>query len=136
MSQALVDAIVAIVDARIAAHNSGATVAAGNSVVTAQPTPAAATPAADPFGLGTTAGTVAPAIEVTPKMVQELVIPLISNDVAKARFGEAMRSMGITELPAARPDQLPELYAKFKAIADEVNGAAATPATTGGVTLI
>ena len=144
MSDPLIIALVALIDSRISVHlaNAGAGQAQAQAQVApaATPTPApTATPAAinDPFGLGTTAGTAAPAIEVTPKMLTELIMPLLSNEAAKQRLQQAMHSMGISELPAARPDQLPELYGKFKAIADEMTGAAAAPATpAGGVTII
>lgn len=145
MSNALINSIVALIDSRIAVHlaNVGAGQAQAQVAPSATPTPApTATPAAinDPFGLGTTAGTAAPAIEVTPKMLTELIMPLLSNEAAKQRLQQAMHSMGISELPAARPDQLPELYGKFKAIADEMTGAAAAPAApaapAGGVTII
>lgn len=150
MSEALITALVSLIDSRIAAHSKAAAHVQAQQAQAQQPQAQQAqaqqpqTPAAinDPFGLGMTAGTAAPAtpppVEVTPKMLTELIMPLLSNEAAKQRLQQAMHSMGISELPAARPDQLPELYTKFKAIADEVNGAAgAAPATAGGgVTII
>lgn len=138
MSLALISTLVALIDSRIAAHSTTGhnpnTVGANNTLAT--PTPA---PAADPFGglssTGTIAGTAAPVVEVTPIMIQQLIVPLLSNEAAKARLSAAMQELGIPELPAARPDQLPALYAKFKAIADEVNGAAPA-AASGGMTII
>lgn len=134
MSQAIQNAAIALAHAIMAEiqMRSGANVGVVDNTPTPTPTP---TPAVDPFGgLG---GTPAPAAapEVTPKMIQELIIPLLSNEAAKQRLSAAMQSMGISELPAARPDQLPELYAKFKAIAAEVNGAQPA-AAAGGVSII
>lgn len=143
MSEALITALVALIDSRIAAHGAAATqVTAAPAINTAlgvAPTPAltAAAPAADPFGLstGTTAGTVAPAIEVTPAMVQEVVMKLIHNEAAKAKLSAAMQNLGITELPATPPEKLGAVYAAFKAVEAEFAGAAAAPAA-GGMTII
>lgn len=145
MSEALITALVALIDSRIAAHSAAATqVTAAPAVNTAlgvAPTPAltaaAPAPAADPFGLstGTTAGTVAPAIEVTPAMVQEVVMKLIHNEAAKAKLSAAMQNLGITELPATPPEKLGAVYAAFKAVEAEFAGAAAAPAA-GGMTII
>lgn len=53
---------------------------------------------------------------VTPDMMQALVVKLVSNEAAKAAAVGAMQSMGIANLPDTRPDQMPELYAKFQQI--------------------
>ncbi len=143
MSEALITALVALIDSRIAAHGAAATqvtpAPAINTALGVAPTPAltAAAPAADPFGLstGTTAGTVAPAIEVTPAMVQEVVMKLIHNEAAKAKLSAAMQNLGITELPATPPEKLGAVYAAFKAVEAEFAGAAAAPAA-GGMTII
>lgn len=60
--------------------------------------------------------------QVTPEMVQALVIPLVSNDQTKARLTAEMQAMGIVNLGDARPDQLPELYQRFQRVAAEAQG--------------
>ena len=144
LMKALSDFIIAVVDNRNVAHNAGGAVVNPvnvGSVLGVAPTPALTTaapaPAADPFGLstGTTAGTVAPAIEVTPAMVQEVVMKLIHNEAAKAKLSAAMQNLGITELPATPPEKLGAVYAAFKAVEAEFAGAASAPAA-GGMTII
>lgn len=125
MSEALVTALVALIDSRI-----GRAETQSNQSVQSL---AAQVVQADPFGLSG-APAQAVTIEVTPKMIQELIMPMISDENKKLRLQAAMQELGITELPAARPEQLPALYAKFKAIADETAGAPA--ASSGGINLI
>lgn len=128
MSEALITALVALIDSRI--DNRANALAAQQPVQPVQPV---AQP--DPFaGLGG-APVTAPPVEVTPMMIQELIVPMLPDEGKKAQLAAAMQRLGIAELPAARPDQLPALYAAFKAIADESAGAPAT-ASSGGVTLI
>jgi hypothetical protein len=131
MSQAIQNAAIAL------AHAILAEIKAGTPSTPLNQEPLQATPAAaDPFAsLSGMTPNPAP-VEVTPTMIQEIVLPLISNPTAKARLQAVMQELGIAELPAARPDQLPTLYARFKAIAAEVNGAGAAAATSGGVNLI
>lgn len=116
MSQALVDALTALIDSRIAAH-AGAT-------PSVTPTPAP-TPTVDPLA-GLTAASVQQ-VQVTPQMIQELVMQMVEDANKKAKIIAAMQAMGISELPAARPDQLPELYQRLTAIKAEAGG---TPAPT------
>ena len=131
MSEALITALVALIDSRIDNRLNGHAAAAAQQPV--QPVQPVAQP--DPFaGLGG-APVAAAQPEVTPMMIQELIVPMLPDENKKARLAAAMQQLGISELPAARPDQLPALYAAFKAIADETAGAS-TPAASGGVTLI
>lgn len=58
------------------------------------------------------------ATSVTPQMIQTLIAPLVQNESMKAQLSQAMNAMGITNLPDARPDQLPELYQRFQAVAN------------------
>lgn len=100
----------------------------------AAPAPAAA--AANPFGAAP-APAAAPA--VTPQMVQELITPLVGNEQIKAALHAQMQAMGITNLPEARPDQLPELYQRFTTVRDQaqaaglLQAAAPTGAAPGGI---
>ncbi len=99
----------------------------------AAPAPAAA---ANPFGAAP-APAAAPA--VTPQMVQELITPLVGNEQIKAALHAQMQAMGITNLPEARPDQLPELYQRFTTVRDQaqaaglLQAAAPTGAAPGGI---
>lgn len=99
--------------------------------------PAAAAPAANPFGAAPAPAAAAPA--VTPQMVQELITPLVGNEQIKAALHAQMQAMGITNLPEARPDQLPELYQRFTTVRDQAQAAgllqAAAPAgaAPGGI---
>lgn len=117
MSEALIAALTALIDSRIAAAMQG--------------NPAAANPAADPFaGLGGGTAAAAQPVQATPQMIQELITPLVSNDAIKAELSAAMQSMGITGLDAVTPEQVTPLYTKFKAIADK--HAQAPAAAAGG----
>lgn len=131
MSDAITNAAIAL--AHAIAATAQMQMNSASNVAAPTPTP---TPAADPFGGLVAQPTPTPTpVEVTPKMVQELIMPLIADEAKKAKLAAAMQSMGITELPAAKPEQLPELYAKFKAIADEGAGTP-TPASGGTATII
>jgi len=62
--------------------------------------------------------------QVTPDMIQALIMPLIENESTKAQLQAQMNAMGIQNLGDARPDQLPELYARFQQVASQAqNGA-------------
>lgn len=61
--------------------------------------------------------------QVTPEMIQSLIVPLISNETTKGLLAAQMQQMGIQNLHEARPDQLPELYARFQSVAAQSGGA-------------
>lgn len=89
----------------------------------------------DPFGgLGGTAAP-APAPEVTAAMVQNLIMPHVSNDAIKSQLSAEMAAMGIQELGQTRADQLPELYARFQRVITGANSALGqqAPAPSGGI---
>jgi hypothetical protein len=60
--------------------------------------------------------------EVTPEMVQTLVASLVNDEAKKQRLIQEMQAMGISDLPAVTPAQLPELYQRFCAVRDEGAG--------------
>lgn len=117
-------ALIALIDSRIAnaSNNAAAQANVGTPLVAGTQLGAVGTPqtAADPFGgLG---GTPAVQQTVTSDMIQQLIMPLIQNDAAKARLAAEMQAMGIVNLGDAQPHQLPELYQRFQRVAAEVNG--------------
>ena len=81
----------------------------------------------DPFGMAPPA----PVAEVvTPQMVQELIMPLVANESMKQQLTAEMNAMGINALPEAKPEQLAELYTRFKRVAASGATAASAPAPT------
>lgn len=126
MSEALINALIALIDSRIAAATPA--VLAGTPAPTPAPTPVAAP---DPFGgLGGAPVQAAPVIDA--KMLQELVLSMISDDAKKARMAATMAELGISELPAATPEQIPVLYQRFSAINGEMTGAPPASAPVSG----
>lgn len=74
-----------------------------------------------------------PASQVTPEMLQALIIPHINGpqgEAAKTLFGQQMQAMGIANLQDATAAQLPELYQRFQQAAAQLS--AATPANPAG----
>ena len=131
--QALIPQIVQAVAAQLpAAPPANAGFATAAPVAAAQP---------DPFG-----GLGAPAPQaVTAEMVQSLVMELVNHPTAgetyKAQLTAQMNAMGLTSLPDAKPEQIPELYQRFLAVKNGQQAAApaqqfAAPAATGGVSII
>lgn len=80
---------------------------------------------ADPFGLSGGGNPPLAQQQVTTEMVQTLVLSMVANETAKSRMQAEMHAMGIQNLPDTRPDQLPELYARFQRIQGEMQGGAA-----------
>lgn len=88
-----------------------------------------ATPAAsvDPFagfGVATPAAAPAAPVQVTDEMVMKLVSDNVANEAVKAQMQAVLQQMGIARLPDTRPDQLPELYQRLLAV---VQAAGALP---------
>lgn len=79
----------------------------------------AAAPPANQFGLG---GAATVQSTVTADMIQQLIMPLIQNEQAKAAIIGQMQAMGIQNLPDTRPDQMPELYQRFQQVAAQYGG--------------
>lgn len=61
--------------------------------------------------------------QVTPEMIQTLITPLVQNEQIKQALTGQMQAMGINNLPDARPEQLPELYARFKQVEEQARAA-------------
>ena len=96
----------------------GQSTAGGAPVTTV--TPVATTPAIDPF-----ASPAANAQQVTPEMLQQLVMPMVQNEAVKARLKAVMDSMGIASLADVTAQQLAPLYAAFCRVRDEAAGTVA-----------
>lgn len=124
--------IIAVVKAELGAPANPLLATTGaatvNTVSAPAVTPAPAT--IDPFAsLGVTAAPT-PVADKTPQDIQELIMPLVSNDTIKAALAAEMHAMGIGNLPDIKPEQLNEAYNRFAAVRDKFTGGATTPAPT------
>lgn len=70
--------------------------------------------------------------QVTPSMIQELIMPLVQNEQIKNELVKHMAAMGINELPQATAAQLPELYQRFKQVEEQARAAGLLNAPAGG----
>jgi hypothetical protein len=56
-------------------------------------------------------------------MVQALITPMVQNEQVKAALTAQMHAMGIQNLPDTKPEQLAELYARFKEVETQAKAA-------------
>lgn len=85
---------------------------------------------ADPLAMGGPVGPSAAAQAATADSIMALIQPHLSHEPTKLAFGEAMRSVGVQNLPEAQPHQYPALYAAFEKVI------AAKPAATASPSII
>jgi hypothetical protein len=62
---------------------------------------------------------------ITADQLTALVVPHIDNPAIKDAFSTTMKQAGVNSLAEARPDQYPDLYARFQAVISQF---AAAPA--------
>lgn len=61
--------------------------------------------------------------QITPEMIQALITPLAQIEPIKNALVQQMQAAGVNSLPEARPDQLPDLYNRFKEVERQAQAA-------------